>query len=111
MRLVDVLQAAGAILGVLASAFMVVEKRLVTRFRSAGATSPEDAIEVPSFGAALRWRMSRLSSARAVLPAGDRRVYLDEKAYSSLRKRRAVLGVTVVVVVLAIVILLHTALR
>jgi hypothetical protein len=111
MRLVDVLQAAGAILGVLASAFTVVEKRLVMRFRRAGATSPEGAMEVPAFGALLRWRLSRLSSSRAVVPVADGLIYLDEQAYGSLRKRRAVLGVTLVVVVLAIVVLLHTALR
>jgi hypothetical protein len=111
MRLVDVLQAAGAIVGVLASAFTVVEKRLLARFRSAGATSPEDAMEAPSLGALLRWRVSRLTSVGAVVVVGDGRIYLDEETYASLRKRRAVLGVTLVVVVLALVALVHTALR
>jgi hypothetical protein len=109
VRLVDVLQAAGAIVGVLASAFTVVEKRLLARFRSAGATSPEDAMEAPSLGALLRWRVSRLTSVRAVVEVGDGRLYLDEQAYSALRKRRAVLGVTLVVVLLALVALVFSA--
>jgi uncharacterized membrane protein YidH (DUF202 family) len=111
MRLVDVLQAAGAIVGVLASAFTVVEKRLLARFRSSGATSPEDAMEATSLGVLLRCRVSRLTSVGAVVEVSDGRLYLDEQAYSSLRKRRVVLGVTLVVVALALVALVHTALR
>ncbi len=111
MRLVEALQIAGAILGIVASVFTVIEKRVVTRFRRADATAPEAAIELPPLSVLTRWRLSRLLSVGAVVEADDRRTYLDEETYASLRKKRAIFGVSLVVVALALVVLLHTALR
>lgn len=111
MRLVEVLQVAASILGVLASAFMVLEKRLVQRFRRAGAVSPETSIELPPLSFLSRWRLSRLESAHAVMSVDHRRRYLDEEAYGPLRNKRVVRGVTLVVLALAIVVLAHRALR
>lgn len=107
MRLVEVLQVAGTLLGALASAFTVVEKRLVSRFRRAGANSPTSPIELPPLGLLSRWRLSRLEKARAVVSVDKQRMYLDGEAYGSLRKRRAVRAVAMVVLALAIVILAH----
>jgi hypothetical protein len=107
MRLVEVLQVAGTLLGALASAFMVVEKRLLTRFRRAGATSPDSSIELPRLNFLSRWRLSRLEKANAVVSDDQHRVYLDGVVYGSLRKKRAVRAVTLVVLALAIVILAH----
>ncbi len=111
MRLVELVQAAAAVLGVLASTFMVLEKRLVRRFRRAGASSPETAIDLPPLSFLSRWRLSRLESTNAVVSVDHQRRYLDEEAYEPLRKQRAVRGVTLVVLVLAIVVLAHRALR
>ncbi len=110
MRLVEALQVAGAILGSAASLFTVIEKRLLMRFRRADATAPENAVELPRLGVLSRWRLSRLRSVRAVVEVDDRRTYLDERTYASLRRKRAVFGIILVVVALALVVLLHAAL-
>ncbi len=110
MRLVEALQIAGAILGSAASLFTVIEKRLVRRFRRAGATAPEHAVEIPPLGLPSRWRLSRLRSLRAVREVDDRTSYLDEATYAVIRRKRAVAGVSLVVAALALVVLLHSAL-
>ena len=111
MRLVEVVQVAGAFLGALASAFTVVEKRLVSRFHRAEATSPDSSIELPPLNFLSRWRLSRLEKAGAVVSDVQDRVYFDGDAYGSLRKKRAVRGVAVVILALVIVVLVHRLLH
>ena len=107
MRLVEVLQIAGTVLGILASAFAVAEKRLVERFRRAVATAPETAIAVPPLRIFSRWRLARLRSTGAVVTVDDGRPYLDEAVYSAGRRRRVMIAVSLVIVVLAIVVVVH----
>jgi hypothetical protein len=111
MRLVEMMQIAGAILGSTASTFAVIEKRLLMLFRRADATSAENAIEIPRVNALIRWRLSRLKAIGALGEVDDHRIYLNEAAYASLRRRRAVVGISLVVAVLTLVVLLHAALN
>lgn len=76
----------------------------------AGCVSKSLTRPVPPLGLLSRWRLFRLRSARAVIEVNDRRSYLDEAAYAVIRRKRAVIGVSLVVAALALVVLLHTAL-
>ncbi len=107
MRLVELLQVTGAVLGILATAFMAVEQRLVAHFLRAGAMSAEAATELPALRPVLRWRLRRLEKIGAVVRVGPRRLFLDEVRYAAVRRRRAVLGVSSVLVILALVVVLQ----
>ncbi|MCP4662928.1 MAG: hypothetical protein GY856_46645 [bacterium] len=111
MRLVEVLQITAAVIGVFASAFAAMEQRLVKRFRREGALAPATAIELPRLRIAMRWRLGRLRSAGAVVVGEDGRSYLNEAAYLALRKKRAILGISLVAIVIAGVIFVHKALQ
>ncbi len=109
MRLVEALQVAGALCAAVGSVLAAVERRVVTRLRSAGATSPEAAIEVPARGAVSRWRVDRLRAAGAIHELGDGRMYLDPEAHARLRRtrrRRALVlaGAAVLAVVLILLL-------
>ena len=62
MRLVELLQIAGAVIGIPVTVFMAVEQRLLARFHRAGATSAEAALELPGLRPLLRRRLGQLES-------------------------------------------------
>lgn len=107
MRLVELLQIAGALIGIPVTVFMAVEQRLLRRFLGAGATSAEAALELPALKPLLRWRLGQLEKSGAVVRVGPRRLFLDEDRYAAVRRRRAARGITIVLVILALVVLLH----
>jgi hypothetical protein len=100
MRLVEMLQVSAAILAVLASAFMAIEGRLVS-------LSVETAIAIPRVRILMRWRLSKLKALRAFVVVDAHHLYLDEERYRVLRKKRAFLGVLLVLLTLAVVVLVH----
>lgn len=111
MRLVEVLQLVAAIGGAVATAFQVVERRLLKRLRGSGATSPESAIALPRLSAVMRWRLARLVKQRSVVAVEPGRVYLDEASYRAGRARRAVIGVSLALLAIALVVLVFGVLH
>lgn len=107
MRLVEVLQLTAAILAVPAGMFSSIEKKTVGHFKRSDATSPETAVELPPLKKFARWRISRLKSLGAIISTESDRLYLDKAAYSSIRKKRALLAVSFVTVTFTCVVLIY----
>ena len=73
--------------GAVVAASRRAERRLVERFREAGAFDAASATPVPAQNWMGRKVVSRLSSAGAILEAGGG-YYLDETTYAAYRSRR-----------------------
>ena len=75
---------------------VLARKRILARFRDAGATSPSAAIPIPGMRLIERREFERMRSAGAVRDAEDGRFWLDEPAataWVSSRKKRAAVAV------------------
>ncbi|MBN1879174.1 hypothetical protein JW823_03610 [bacterium] len=107
MRLVEVLQLTAAILAVPAGMFSSIEKKILGHFRQSEATSPDTAIELPPLKKFARWRVSRLKSLGAIISTESDMVYFSKTVYSSIRKRRALIAVSFVIVTFTCVVLLY----
>ena len=88
----------------IAAVIMMRERRLVERFRSAGATEPGSARSLSEIGAddglALR-RLQRRAVLRETTGGG---YYLDEPSWSAVRgMRRRVIAIVVVISVVALI--------
>jgi len=105
-----VLQVSAAVTGALASAWLALERRVVRRLQRAGATNRAAATERPRWRGPSRWILARLCSVGAVVSNEKGLVYLDETVYATLRKRKAIAGVAIVVLAIATVVLVHAAL-
>ena len=70
-------------------------RRLIRRFREAGATTPEHAVTLEAIGERRTWIFDRMVEAGVFLPAPDGRYFMDEAAASDFRHRcrvRALVG-------------------
>lgn len=103
MSLAEVLQLITGLLGTAITIVAAAETRLVNRLRKAGATSPETAVVLPRLQPLVRWQLSQLTSARAVVAVVAEGQYLDETAYRLMRRRRAFRAVPLALVVAALV--------
>jgi hypothetical protein len=80
------------------------ERRVVRRLRSAQASSPEGAIELPRFNALGRWQLSRMESAGAVVSTEPHVFYFVEEGYSAFRRGRRKRAAVVFSILAAIVV-------
>lgn len=110
MRTVEIFQLLGAFAGALGFISLVLERRLLRRFRSQQATSVESAIAMPGLNAISRWRYSRLLKQNVVRGAANDLFYLDEASHRLRRKRRLMILLPAVAVVLAAVVILNALL-
>ncbi len=62
-------------------------RRLIRRFREAGATAPEHAITLEAIGECRTWVFDRMVQAGVFLPAPDGRYFMDEAAATEYRHR------------------------
>jgi len=70
-------------------------KRLIRRFREAGATDPTHAVSLESVRVRRSWIFNQMENAGVFLPTSDGRYYMDEEAAAEFlhRKRmRALIG-------------------
>ena len=104
MSLAEVLQLITGVLGVAVTIIAAAETRLVKRLRRAGATSPEAAVALPRLQPLVRWQLSQLTSARAVLAVEPQGHYLDETGYRLMQRKRAFRVVPLALVALALVV-------
>ena len=101
----EVLRLIGAVAWVLVLAFVIPERRLIRRLRSAGALSADTAASIVLRPPIFRFRLKGLHNAGAVIATAPGRFYLDEAAYDryrAARRRRALplVGVAVLLVLL-----------
>ena len=78
--------------------------RILRSLRRAGATRPEKAISLQTNNPFYKWRIGRLRTARVIHARKKGRIFLDEDAWKSFRRRR--LKLTAVFVASAAAILL-----
>jgi hypothetical protein len=78
-----------------ASVMIAIEKRIVTAFRQAGATSAGKAVSPKDIDVRQRLAFRRLVGHAVLRESGNGRFYLDEKKWESLRslRRRVVFGI------------------
>ncbi len=100
MRLVEILQLIAALAGTLVSIYAGLEKRLLKRFRKAGATSPGDTLEIGRLNPIFRWRFNRLLKTGVIININDE-YYLDNHRWRELRKKRRIRGLTILSIVVA----------
>lgn len=62
-------------------------RRLVRRFREAGATAPERAVTLEALGERPTWVFDRMVGAGVFLPAPEGRYFMDEAAATDYRHR------------------------
>ncbi len=70
-------------------------RRLIRRFREAGATAPERAVTLEALGERHTWIFDQMVQAGVFLPTPDGRYFMDEAAASDYRHRyrvRALVG-------------------
>ena len=104
MKLIEILQILAAFAGALATISAGLEQRLLKRFRKAGATSPDNTLELGRFNPISRWRFHRLRKIGVIIQKSDR-YYLDDNKWRELRKKRRIRGLTILsIVVIAIVV-------
>lgn len=107
MRLVEVLQLTAAILAIPAGIFSSIEKRILGYFRRSDATSPDTAIQLPPLKRFAQWRVSRLKLLGAIISTEEDEVYLDKAAYSSIRRKRAIMVSSAVIVIFTCVVFIY----
>jgi hypothetical protein len=73
-------------------------RRLVRRFREAGATSPEHAVPLEAIGERHNWIFDRMAQAGVFLRVSDGRYYMVEAAASDYRHRCRVRALVMTVV-------------
>lgn len=95
----------------LAAALVARQRKIVTKLRDAGATSPERATAAATFGGA-EGAAFRILQRHAVLRATGERYYLDEPAWEALRARRHSLALRILLFAAVVVsLVLWIALR
>jgi len=109
MRTVEILQILGASVGAFASIVAAMEQGFVKRLRRNGATSAETAIKIAGLRPVVRWRLERLKKRDAVRSVASGAVYLHEPTYRTLRRKRAGIAVSVMVVAVAVIVAVHGA--
>jgi hypothetical protein len=100
------LHVVAAVLWFVALAFVRIERRLVRRLRSKGATHPGGATEISTRSPLVRARLWRLRQAQALVETAPGHFYLDATAYAGYRRSRRRRGLVVLLIVLPIVLLL-----
>ena len=89
-----------------AAVIILRRKRLVRRFREAGALDPEHAVSLESLGERRTWIFSQMVSQRVFVPVSDNKHYLDEAAASDFlaaqRVKAWVVGGVLVIVFLVL---------
>ena len=111
MRLVEVAQALAPFFAMFAALAAGTDRRIARRLRQAAALDPARAVDLPALRPLWRWRLARLASAGAVRSVGGERYYLDESAYSSLRRVRRIRGLSILAVLVVALLLLWLAQR
>ncbi len=107
MRTVEILSILGTLLGGFASGMAALEKKLVKKLRDRGATSEKKAVELQKLRPLSLWRISRLKRANAIKEVESGKLYFDESAFRALRKKRALIAITLIVVSVFLFIIFH----
>lgn len=91
-----------------AAVIMIRRKRLIRKFREAGATDPGHAVTLESLGERRFWLFDHMVRAGVFLPTRDGRYYMDDQAASEFLDRQrmraltaAVIGIFVLLALLA----------
>jgi hypothetical protein len=88
------------------AAILAKERRMVSRFRAAGASSPAQARTLDELGISRGIILRRLRERAVIRDAGGQRYYLDEPSWAAVRRsrRRAihVAWVIALIVILAV---------
>lgn len=104
MHILKVLVRLGPALVLLVLAWRI--RQTVSRFREAGATSPEHARSLSDLGIRNGISIKLLRRRGVLVEAGSERYYLDEAAYERWRKRRRIIFVVMLgVVAIAAIVL------
>lgn len=93
-----------------AAVIIMRRKRLIRRFREAGATAPERAIPFGEVGIRRSWIFDQMLSRGVFLEAGPDRYYVDERAaeaYLLAQRRWALMVVGVLLASLAVLLACH----
>ena len=106
MMRTEVLRIVGGVGWMLAITLLATERRLIRRLRDAAAVSPESATPLRISSPIVRFRLSRLRKAGAVVAAGPERFYLDAGAYTRYRHARRRRALTALMVALPLMMLL-----
>ncbi len=70
-----------------AATIAIRRRRLVRRFREAGATAPEHDVTLEAIGERHNWIFDRMAQAGVFLPAPDGRYFMNEAAATEYRHR------------------------
>lgn len=70
-----------------AAVIAIRRKRLVRRFREAGATDPQHAVTLRSLGVRHSWIFEQMARHKVFLTASDGRFYMDERAAEEFLRR------------------------
>jgi hypothetical protein len=79
-----------------------IERRAIDRFHAAGANNAERAVLLEDGGALTAFVHRRLADARAIVPAGNDRYYLNQDAYDlwcRRRRRRATVALAIALII------------
>jgi hypothetical protein len=89
-----------------AAVIMTRRKRLIRRFREAGATRPDRAVALETLGERRTWIFNQMVRCGVFLPASDGRFFMDEQAATEFLHRmrmRAIMGAGILLLALLIV--------
>lgn len=89
-----------------AAAIMIRRKRLIRRFREAGAVSPENAVVPESVHARQSWVFRQMADAGVFLATTDGRYFLDEQAAAEFMHQKRMRGLVFAAVVLSFLLVL-----
>lgn len=89
-----------------AAVIAIRRKRLIRRFREAGATDPEHAITLESVGDRRSWVFDQMVRHRVFLPAAGGNYYLDERAAAEFLHARRVRALAIAAALLALFVVL-----
>ena len=86
-----------------AAVITIRRKRLIRRFREAGATDPEHAVTLEALGERRTWIFNQMTKHGVFLPTRDGRFFMDDRAAAAFlrqRQTRALLFIAILVLVL-----------
>jgi hypothetical protein len=99
---------------IIAAQVAAAERRIVTRFRDAGATDAAHAIASPAERHFETKRLAQLVKQGAVVESAPGMYYLDEPAYArhaSARRRSVLIGLSIALVLLAVLLAVAAGMR
>ena len=92
-----------------AAVIAIRRKRLVRRFRDAGATNPEHPVTLATLGERPNWIFGQMVRQGVFVPTTDGRYYMDEQAAVAFFRRQKVRALTMTAVLVLLFLVLCLA--